>query len=547
MKPRTLLLSLVLTGLAFYGAARQQPDRFHLTVLSTTDLHGHIYPVDYYTDKPEDSGLAKISTLVRTARAEQPNLLLIDSGDTTQGTPLAYYHNRKDNRPIDPMMLVMNELRFDAMAIGNHDFNFGLGVQSKARKEAKFPWLAGNVYGMNGEVPYQPYLVKQVGPVKVGILGLVTPAIPNWENKQNYAGLEFHQPVPEARKWVSELREKEKVDVVIVAVHMGLDRDPATGKISANRLPHENEAYEIAEQVPGIDVILMGHTHRNVPELLVNGVLLTQAQNWGMRLARVDLDLERDANGLWKIVSKHSRTISTKDVEPDPAILALAKLYHDETEKWLDTPIGTAERAMDGRDSRFEDTAIMDLIQRVQLEYTHADVSIAAMFNTDARIEKGPVTVRQISGLYIYENTPVAIKITGKQLRETLEHSAEYFLTYQPGKEIQDLINREIPGYQFDMAEGVDYVIDLTKPAGQRITSLTFKGEPLGDDQPLVLATNSYRYAGGGGYTMLKDAPVVYRSAEEMRNLIIEYVTKHKVLDGTTNRNWKIVPADVLK
>lgn len=546
MKRRHFLLSFLFVALTFFGASGQS-EKFHLTVLSTTDLHGHIFPIDYYTNQPEDSGLAKIAALVKKVRAEQPNVLLLDSGDTTQGTPLEYYHNRKNNHPPDPMMLVMNELGFDAMAIGNHDFNFGLEVQSKARKEARFPWLAANVYRTNGEVAYQPYLVRQIGPIKVGVVGLVTPAIPYWETKQNYAGLEFHEPIPEARKWVAALREKERADVVIVAMHMGLDRDPATGRMFSNQLPHENEAFEIAEQVPGVDVILMGHTHRNVPELLVNGVLLTQAQNWGMRLARVDLELERNANGRWKIAGKHGQTLSVKGVDPDPAILALAKPYHDETQKWLNTPIGAAGRAMDGKNARFEDTAIMDLIQRVQLEYTKADVSIAAMFNTDARIEKGPVTVRQIAGLYIYENTPVAIRITGKQLRETLEHSAEYFLAYEPGKTIHQLINREIPGYQFDMAEGVDYVIDLTKPAGQRITSLTFKGQPLRDDQPLVLATNSYRSAGGGGYSMLKDAPVVSRSAEEMRNLIIEYVTKHKLLDGNTNHNWRIVPEGVVK
>src|SRR3982750_3515929 len=213
-----IMLALVLVGRSF------APDRVQITILSTTDLHGNINPVDYYTNKPDNRGLAKVATLIKRIRRETPNVLLIDSGDTIQGSPLESFHGRKNNQPTDPMVLAMNSLNYDAMAVGNHEYNFGLKNLEKARKEAKFPWLSANTYDAKTDNPhYQPYIVKQLGSVRVGILGLTTPGIPNWDNPQNYAGLEFHEPLAEAKKWVPVLRTKENVDVVVIAMHMGLE------------------------------------------------------------------------------------------------------------------------------------------------------------------------------------------------------------------------------------------------------------------------------------------------------------------------------------
>jgi len=183
------------------------PERVQITILGTTDLHGNINPIDYYTNKPDNRGFAKVATLIKRIRKEQPNTLLIDSGDTIQGSPLESFHSRKNNMRTDPMMLVMNALNYDAMAVGNHEYNFGLKVLEKARGEAKFPWLSGNTYEKGTErTHYKPYIVKDVAGVKIGILGLTTPGIPYWDNPPNYAGLEFRDPVAEARKWVETLR-----------------------------------------------------------------------------------------------------------------------------------------------------------------------------------------------------------------------------------------------------------------------------------------------------------------------------------------------------
>jgi 2',3'-cyclic-nucleotide 2'-phosphodiesterase (5'-nucleotidase family) len=545
-RQKSLAAFLVLVALMFavfppgVGSAAKP---LHVVILGTTDLHGNIFPIDYYTDKPDNRGLAKIATIIKQTRQENKNVLLIDSGDTIQGTPLEYYHNKKNNQPTDPMMLGMNALQFDAMAVGNHEYNFGLQVLEKARSEAKFPWLSANTYNKGtNETHYLPYIVKEIGGVRIGVLGLTTPGVPSWENLPNYAGLEFHDPLLEAKKWVPVLRSKEHADVVVIAMHMGLEQDLRTGEENPGQVPNENRAIAIAREVPGVDLIFMGHTHRDNPSVVINGVQLIQANHWGRHLARVDLYLENDLKG-WRIFARSARTIAADDtVAPDQEILTLAEPYHRETQAWLSRAIGESATELTASEARFRDTAILDLIQRVQLEAGKADVSMAAVFNPNARIAEGPVTVRDIAGLYVYENTLVVLEVTGQQLKDALEHSAKYFRPYEAGKTAAGLVDEKIPAYNFDIAEGVSYVLNLTKPIGQRIEQLEFQGNPLAPTQKLRLATNNYRVNGGGGYTMYKGAPVVYRSSVEIRELIIDWVERHRTIPTEPTNNWKIVP-----
>lgn len=568
----SVTLSLVLLALLSPQPpiAVSAPPRAHLVILSTTDMHGRIFPIDYYTNKYDNVGIAKVATLIKEARKNNPDLLLLDSGDTIQGTPLEYLHNRRNNKPPDPMMLAMSALRYDAMAVGNHEYNFGLKVLEKARGEAKFPWLSANTYeaGTGGELKthYTPYIVKEVQGVRVGILGLTTPGIPNWENKPNYEGLQFTETVSEAKKWVPILREREKADVVVIAMHMGIEEDLRTGTSGPSQVPNENAALAIARQVEGVDVILMGHTHRDVPSLVVNndviktymdianqktsgyfneGVLLTQANRWASHVARVDLYLEKsNIDNRWHVVAKSSRTIPvTENTETDPEIAKLGEPYDKETQAWLARNIGESSTELTAKQCRFQDTAIIDLIQRVQLEAGKGDVSMAACFNPQARISKGQVTVREIASLYEYENTLVTLELTGQQLKDAVEHSARYFREFQPGKSVNELVDTRIPGYNFDVAEGVSYDIDLTKPFGQRIQNLKFKGQPLSPTQKLRVVTNNYRVNGGGNYAMYKNAPVVYRSSEEVRELIIDWVERNKTIPINASNNWRIVGA----
>ncbi|MDX6443604.1 MAG: hypothetical protein QOH71_678 [Blastocatellia bacterium] len=546
-------LSLVVMALAiafaisFSNASRADgPQRAHVVILGTTDMHGRVFPIDYYTNKYDNVGIAKVATLVREARKTDPNLLLVDSGDTIQGTPLEYLHNKKNNTPPDPMMLAMNALHYDSMTVGNHEYNFGLKVLEKARREAKFPWLSANTYNTGTSTShYQPYIVKEIDGVRIGVLGLTTPGIPNWENAPNYQGLEFKETVSEAKKWVAILRDKERAEVVVIAMHMGLEEDLRTGTLSPSQVPNENAAVAIARGVPGVDLILMGHTHRDIPSLVVNGVLLTQANRWASHVARADIYLEKTGAGRWQVVAKQSRTIPvTEKTAIDPEIAQLGQPYDKETQAWLSRTIGESPEEITSQDCRFRDTAIIDLIQRVQLEAGKGEVSMAACFNPQARIPKGPVTVRDIAGLYEYENTLVTIELTGRQLKEALEHSALYFGEYQPGKSLADLVDPRIPGYNFDMAEGVSYELDVTKPVGQRILNLKFKGQPVDPGRKFRVVTNNYRVNGGGGFTMYKGAPVVYRSSEEVRELIIDWVERNKTIPTQANNNWRIVGAN---
>jgi len=541
-------LSVLALPLSVHTSSGQEaPQRAHVVILGTTDMHGRIFPIDYYTNKYDNVGIAKVATLVKEARKTDPTLLLVDSGDTIQGTPLEYFHNKRNNTPPDPMMLAMSALHYDAMTVGNHEYNFGLKVLEKARSEAKFPWLSANTYNtqVKGDPSnyHTPYIIKEVNGVRVGILGLTTPGIPNWENAPNYEGLEFRETVSEAKKWVRVLRDLGKVDLVAITMHMGIEEDLRTGTKSPSQVANENAAIAIARQVPGVDVILMGHTHRDVPSLIVNGVLLTQANRWASHLARVDVYLEKDESGRWHVVAKQSRTIPvTEKTALDSEIAALGQPYDKETQDWLGRRIGESTEELTSQDCRFRDTAIIDLIQKAQLEAGKADVSMAACFNPQARIPKGPVTVREIAALYEYENTLVTLELTGQQLKDALEHSARYFREYQPGKSLAELVDQRIPGYNFDMAEGVTYTLDITKPFGQRIQSLRFKGQPLSPTQKLRVVTNNYRVNGGGNYAMYKGAPVVYRSSEEVRELIIDWVEKHGAIPTQADDNWRIVP-----
>jgi 2',3'-cyclic-nucleotide 2'-phosphodiesterase/3'-nucleotidase len=537
------LLSLVAIAMALLiTATGAAPNRVRITLLGTTDLHGNLFPVDYYRNQPAERGLAKIATLVRKVRTEREHVLLLDSGDTIQGTPLAYYFARKETAAPNPTIAAMNALGYDAMAIGNHEFNFGLENLWKAQRESEFPWLAANIASdYADDRAFAPFVIREIGGVRVGIVGFITPAVPNWEIPAHYAGYRFRPIVETARRVIPEVRAK--ADLVIVIAHSGLGRDAETGTARDDGFVGEDAIWDLAEQVPGIDVILFGHSHQELPEKSVNGVLLTQAKNWGQSLAHVDVEMERTADG-WRVAEKSSRTIPVNEaVAADPAILAVAQPFHEKTNAWLDEPVATLAEDLEGWDARYRDHPMVELIHQVQMHYGEAQVSMATKFLPSLRIPAGPVTVRQIAGLYIYENTLYVVELTGAQIREALEHAASYFPAWPHTAEGP----MRLPGYNADMAEGVSYYVDLRRPVGERIRDLQFQGRPLDPQQKLRVAINNYRHAGGGRYEVYRGTEVVYRSPVEVRELIIEYVTERGTLPTSANGNWRIEPPEALE
>lgn len=519
--------------------AQMAADDVTLTLLSTTDSHGHLLAWDDMTNKPANWGLAKIATLVEAIRATTPNVLLLDCGDTIEGTPLAYYFNMKDTVLPNPEIAVMNAMHYDAMEVGNHEFNFGERVMWKAKRESHFPWLAANLkQTYTSGVPYfQPYIIRRVGGVRVGIVGFVTPGVPHWEIPSHYRGYTFEPIVDAARRVIPEVRAK--CDLLVVIVHSGLDRNPKTGApFSDYALNGENAAWELAESEPSIDVLFYGHTHQEMPQLMVNGVLMVQAKNWGESLARAEVKLHRESNGRWKVVSKRSTTIRPQtDAPQDVAIVKLVEPYQRIVEKYLDTPIATLKQPLNGTLARYEDEPLVDLIQRAQMQYAHADVSLATLFIPSVHVAAGTITIRDAFGIYPYENTLYAVEMKGAQLKDALEHAASFYPAW-PAPADKPM---RLPGYDADSAEGVAYEMDLTKSVGSRITNLTFRGKPISVTQKFRVAINNYRYTGGGGYSVFKGLPVVYRSTEEVRDLIIAYLEKTKQFPAA-DRNWRIVP-----
>lgn len=533
--------------LCIFATAAFGQSQVTVRVLATTDLHGNIYPYDYYTARPAERGLAKIATLVARERAANPNTLLVDCGDTIQGTPLETVHQRNvraGKSTPDPMMLAMNRLGYDAMAVGNHEYNYGLKNLEAARKTAKFAWVSANTLSANaqGSKLSEPYVIKTVGGVRVAIVGITTPSIPAWEKEENYRGLRFTDAVAAVRKSVGEIRAKRAADVILVIAHAGLDRDPAAGAIKTEELRGENPVYQIASEVEGVDAIIFGHTHSELAEYRVGNVLLMQPRNWGMSLGEMDIRLEKSGEN-WKVVSKSSRVIPvTAAVTADPELLAIGKPYHEAAEKYLEKSVVKTSAALSAATGRVEDTALIDAIQEVQLAAAKADVSFASAFNLAVRVPKGQLTVRELAGLYLYDNTLYALEGTGKTVREALENSARFYKTCSAACDQGPLINRDVIGFNYDMAQGVSYEIDLRKPEGQRIVNLRWKGQPLRDDQPLRIAVNNYRAGGSAGYGMFRAAKVVWRSTDEIREMMIRYFSEKGSIPTDPDHNWRVVP-----
>lgn len=546
-----MIRSLSRAWLAAIFALALRGQTVHIRVLATTDLHGNILPYDYYTSQPAQRGLAKIATLIARERAANPNTLLVDCGDTVQGSPLETVHLaavRGGKPEPDPMMLAMNRLGYDAMAVGNHEFDLGVADLERARQEAKFPWISANIEGSLADGSFKASVIKTIAGVRVAVIGATTESVPSWEPPENFRGLHFTNAVAAVRKAVDEIQSRHAADVILVTAHTGIDRDPVSGALRTQDLPNENVAYQIA-QIPGVDAVIFGHTHSEVGEYHVGSTLLMQPRNWGMSLGEMDLTLDRDAAG-WKMAAKSSRVIPVTETTPAAdAMLALARPYHEAAERYLDTPVARAPVEMSVALARAEDTPVIDAIQAVELEEAHAQVSFASAFDTGVRVPKGAVTVRQIAALYPYDNTLYAIETTGRVVRAALEYSARYYNSCSPdcspaGVGKVPLINFNVIGYNYDIAEGVSYEIDLRRPVGQRIVNLTWQGRPLTDDQPLRVAINSYRAGGGGGYSMLHDAKIVWRSSEEIRDMIIRYYTTRGSLNPSATGNWRVIPEE---
>lgn len=521
-------------------------NRQTITILETSDIHGNIYPINYGTNQLADVGIGKIATLIKQQREMNEHTLLIDNGDLIQGTPLTYHYARLQSEQPNPMILLANTLKYDAAVIGNHEFNYGQDILSATVGESDFPWLSANILNKSRD-PYfgKPYIIKEIQPgLRIGILGLTTPYIPNWEKPEHIEGMVFEDAVTTAKKWVNMLREEEKVQFVVVSYHGGFERDIETGE-PTEVLTGENQGYQLCQEVEGIDVLLTGHQHREIENQLINGVLVVQPGNNGRALGKVLLEVEQQ-DGEWVCIHKESKLLSVTNIEADESFLQQTIHYEEATQKWLDQPIGRMDGDMtvtSPMEIRTKDNPLIEFINKVQMEVAGVDISNTALFDNHAKGFPKDVTMRDVVSNYIYPNTLKVIRITGKDMKDALESSASYFKEYDGGEvKVNPTFTTPKPQhYNYDMWEGIDYVINISKPIGERIVKLQHHGEPIDFNKEYDVVMNNYRSGGGGDYLMYKGKPVIKDIPIDVSELIASYILENKVITATVNHNWEVI------
>ncbi|MCK4668475.1 5'-nucleotidase C-terminal domain-containing protein [Candidatus Dependentiae bacterium] len=540
-----LFLSIILIFFIFIPVELwgDQSKRKVIYIAATSDEHGHLFDYDFITGNEIQGGLIRVSSWVKDFKKKKPDLILLSAGDIIQGTPLTTLHNSKFLQEPDPMILAMNYIGYQAAALGNHDIEQGIPVVKEVIKQANFPILAANaVHENKTKKPfYKPYKVIKVEGIKIVILGMITPGIPQWLNKKVYAGIKF-ESIPESTEyWLRKMKKKEKPDIIVGLFHSGYGKKEL--KESDSSIPIENAAIITAEKNPGLDIIISGHIHKPVESALVNKVLITQPGAYAINVTLIKIELERK-NKDWVIVSKTSKLISMKDYPSDKILFKKVKKYYNETKQYSETPIAEIKVDINSYYSYFKDNPITDLIHKVQLDVTGADISAAAIFNPNLEIETGEITIADIAGIYKYENFLYVRKMTGKMIKDYIEYSATFF---NGTEKFEDgVISKKLKGYNYDTFEGIIYEIDLSKPEGERVIKLleSKTGNPLDPEGTYNVAMNNYRSNGGGGHLKAAnalDSPIISRSNKPIRNLIIEYLQENKVVSHTPTNNWKLV------
>ncbi|MCL1631361.1 bifunctional metallophosphatase/5'-nucleotidase [Sporolactobacillus sp. CPB3-1] len=519
-----------------------------LLILETSDVHGNIYPIHYADNSPEEIGMAKIASLIHKERAEYPCTLLIDNGDMIQGTPLSYYYARINRKRPNPMVAAANYLNYDCAVFGNHEFNFGRDVLSDVIAASDFPWLGANIVREVDGQPFfgRPYIIKTFSEgLRVAVLGLTTKYVPNWEKPENVKGMRFENPVETAKRWVPFLKKEEHADVVVLSYHGGFGRDLKSGQPIEDESKGENQAYQMCREVPGVDVVLTGHQHRLIADTTLNGVAVLQPGCNGAYLGKVMLELKHTLNG-WQVTGKQSKLIPVCGEMPDPKLLSRMDVYEREAQIWLDQPLGMIKGDMlvhDPMKVRMQDHPLIEFINRLQMKASGTDISVTALFNNESPGMPVNVSMRDIVANYIYPNTLRVIRISGQDMRDALERSASYFEKDIDGmvKVSKAFTDPKPQHYNYDMWEGIDYLLDISRPVGDRVVKLNYHGKPVKVHDSYDVVMNNYRSVGGGEYAMFRNRPVIKDIPIDVTELIANEVLEKKVIKATVDHNWQIV------
>ena len=534
-----LALALVLAMLAGLGvpAMAAEEEGKTITILQTSDLHGMVNPFDYASNKENKTSMAHAAAIIKAEREADPDLLLLDTGDTTQAN---YIQSFLDEEP-HPMIEAMNYLEYDAWTLGNHEFNFDFKYTTKEIEEFQGVTLGGNFYKADGTRWIDAYQIFEVDGVKVAVFGVDAPHIPQWEKSDpsHYDNMKITNPDEETGKILDEL--EGKADVIIGSIHYGLDGEYGVAGCR-----------EIAETYGDrMDALFIGHAHATVNET-IGGIPVLEPGSNGEFVSKVTLTLKADGDG-WAVDKAEGELIDCAEVTPDPEFLAEFKDLHEKSLELASREVGAVGKTfidplefLPGIPSAvLEDDAVTDLVNKVQMERAGADVSLAALFDATSNLQAGPFLHRDSVKIYKYDNTLYGVKVTGKQMKAIMEEKAgNFFNQYQPG-DVTISFNPNIRLYNYDMFAGLDYEIDISKPAGSRIQNVVYKGQPLKDTDTMILALNNYRYGGLVSAGLINEADVVYEGGA-VRDMITEYV---EALDGPlmpeVDNNWKIVGADL--
>ena len=513
-----------------------------LVVAATTDTHGRLRSWDYYANAPEPQrGLTRIATIVDSLRRANPGrVVLVDAGDLLQGNPLTYVAARiaSDSLRPHPVAGAMNAMAYDAAAIGNHEFNYGLPTLHRMIADARFPMLAANAFLLNGRHAFTPWKMITREGVKIAIVGATTPGSNIWDHDNLARHIVVKDIVPAVRESVNEARAAG-AHVVIVLLHSGLD-EPSSYDTVGTKVASENVSARVAREVSGIDLIIFGHSHKELASSLIGGTLLMQPKNWATSLGVATLHVAR-YGAHWRVVTKHGALIPAAGHSENAAVLMATEAAHKATIAYATQPIGTTPVAWRADSARVVDTPLIDFILEVERKATRAQLASTAAFSLEANLTAGPITVARIAALYPYDNTLRKIRVSGRQLRDYLEYSARYFHTDTNGVVGVD---PSVPGYNFDIVGGADYTIDVSKPIGARITKLEYQGRPIAPTDSFTFALNNYRQAGGGGYAMLARSKNLDDRQLEIRQLLIDEVRARRTLNPAdySHHNWVVVP-----
>lgn len=581
---KSIIRNCIFTLIVLFGMQTIHAQSFRIKIIETSDVHGAIFPYNFNANKDSDNSLAQIHNYVNMERAKEDQaVILIDNGDILQGDPSVYYYNFEKTDTIHLLADVMNYMGYDVGTVGNHDIETGHPVYDKFNDELNFPWLAANAIDLENNKSYFPpyHIINKnfedaegnIKNIKIAILGLITPGIPNWLPENIWSGMEFEDMIITAKKWVKIINENEKPDLMIGLFHAGVDYtyDGQTAEMPRN----ENGSKLVAEQVPGFDIVFVGHDHHewNFRTASPSGdsvlILGPSARSNSVVTAEVTFTLDNESRVWNKNIS--GKIVRTQQFKSDKNFLKYFSNQFNEIKEYVSRPIGKFKKTISAKESLFGNSVFVDFIHKIQLELTNADISFTAPLSIYSEISEGDIYVGDLFNLYRYENLLYTMELTGEEIHNYLEYSyAGWFNTMKDENdnllqferdEKDELILSKRSGspmlknryYNFDSAEGINYLVDVTKPEGERIKIVSMSdGSPFELGKIYNVAINSYRGNGGGGH-LIKGAGilkeelsnrVIHSTDKDLRYYMMKWIEKQKVVDPTEIENWEIIPAD---